>query len=95
VEWALRSADWALLLPASSLSSDPPLQSELYVKPDDRWEVNNVRHHQLDVVERLEETLRCFVETTRCPGPLQSPALPELRTEQNLPADSTATGIPS
>jgi arylsulfatase A-like enzyme len=95
VEWALRSADWAFLLPASSLSSDSPLEPELYVKPDDRWEVNNVRHHRLDVAERLEETLRCFVETTPRPGPLQPPALPELRPEQNLPADSTETHIPS
>jgi hypothetical protein len=91
----LRSADWAFLSPASSLSSDSPLEPELYVKPDDRWEVNNVRHHQLDVAERLEETLRCFVETTRRPGPLQPPALPELRPAQNLPADSTETGISS
>ena len=30
----------------------------LYVKPDDRWEVNNLRQQHLDRAEALEQTLR-------------------------------------
>lgn len=76
VEWALRSPDWYFLLPVSSAPSDPPLESELYVKPDDRWEVNNVRQHHLEFAEQLEQTLRGFVDATRRPGPLRPPELP-------------------
>jgi arylsulfatase A-like enzyme len=87
VEWALRSPDWAFLLPVSSVSADPPIEPELYVKPDDRWEVNNVRQHHHDLAERLEQTLRGFVEATRHPGPLQPPELPDLRLEPDRTTD--------
>jgi arylsulfatase A-like enzyme len=80
LEWALRNPDWLFLLPVSS-SSGLATESELYVKPDDRWEVNNVRQHHLELAERLEQTLRCFVEATRRPGPLRPPELPHLVLE--------------
>jgi arylsulfatase A-like enzyme len=70
-EWALRSPDWAFLLPVSRSASDFPIEAELYVKPEDRWEVNNVRQHHLEFAERLEQTLQSFVAATRRPGPLQ------------------------
>jgi arylsulfatase A-like enzyme len=81
IEWALRSPHWSFLLPMSSPSFDSPAESELYVKPDDRWEVNNVSHVNLELTERLKQTLGEFVDATRRPGPLQAPKLPDLRLE--------------
>jgi hypothetical protein len=49
----------------------------LYVKPDDRWEVNDVHHHHVEWTRQLEETLRAFVRSTRLPLPWQPPVLPE------------------
>jgi hypothetical protein len=67
-------------MPVSS-SAGVAAESELYVKPDDRWEVNNVRQHHLELAERLEQTLRGFVEATRHPGPLRPPELPHPELE--------------
>lgn len=98
VEWALRSPDRAFLWPVASPSSDSPLEPELYVKPEDRWEVNNVRQHHLEFTDRLEKTLRCFVTATRCPGPLQVQDLPgpepEPVKEQEHPLDLAARSMP-
>ena len=81
VEWALRSPDWSFLLPVSPAPDGPPRLPQLYVKPDDRWEVNNVRQHHLELAEHLEQTLRGFVEATRRPGPLQPPELRDVEAE--------------
>lgn len=62
IEWALRTPEWALLLPISAPAGDPPRQPQLYVKPDDRWEVNDVRQHNLDLAEELEKTLHDFAQ---------------------------------
>jgi hypothetical protein len=65
MEHSLRTPDWALLLPEDSGSGDlrPPLRDrQLYVKPDDRWEVNNVLQHHLELGDQLEQTLRAFVK---------------------------------
>ncbi len=70
-EWSLRTPEWAYLLP---LGPRPP---RLYVKPDDRWEVNDVLQHHQEWAEGLERTLRGFVEAARRPGPLEPPGLPE------------------
>jgi hypothetical protein len=69
VEWALRSPAWALLLPAQG-------EPRLYVKPDDRCEVNNVAGHHLEYAEALSQTLRAFVAATAASGPLVPPPLP-------------------
>ena len=47
---ALRTPEWALLRAAESAS-------RLFVKPDDRWEVNDVAQHHPEVVEALEAEL--------------------------------------
>jgi arylsulfatase A-like enzyme len=57
-EWALRTPEWSFLLPIAAPAEDPPRFSQLYVKPDDRWEVNNVLQHHLELAERLEQALR-------------------------------------
>jgi len=57
-ELALRTSDWAFLLPLTPFPGDPPRSAQLYVKPEDRWEVNDVRHHHLELAEELEIQLR-------------------------------------
>ncbi|HEY7330829.1 MAG TPA: sulfatase-like hydrolase/transferase [Gemmataceae bacterium] len=64
LEYALRTPDWAFLLPIKLNHEDAERGPQLYVKPDDRWEVNNVLQHHLELAERLEKTLRDFVTTT-------------------------------
>jgi arylsulfatase A-like enzyme len=76
LEWALRTAEWGFLLPLRTLPGDAARGPQLYVKPDDRWEVNNVVQHHLEFAERLEQTLRAFVEATRRPGALAAPESP-------------------
>jgi arylsulfatase A-like enzyme len=77
VEWALRTPDWALLLPAAGPAEVPGRGPQLYVKPDDRWEVNDVLQHHLELADGLEQTLRAFVAAAAGPGPFQPPPLPE------------------
>ncbi len=77
IEYALRTSDWAFLLPVQTGAEEASRSLQLYVKPDDRWEVNNVVQHHLDLTEQLERTLRDFVTATCQPGPLQAPPLPE------------------
>jgi hypothetical protein len=72
VEWALWTADRALRVPIAGRDG----QRRLYVKPDDRCEVNDVRHHYLEEAEGLERTLRAYVEAAARPGPLEAPPLP-------------------
>jgi arylsulfatase A-like enzyme len=78
-EYALRTQDWAFLLPEDTRPGDayPPLRDrQLYVKPEDRWEVNNVLQHYPELVEQLEETLRALVKAPpRSPG-VATPGLP-------------------
>jgi hypothetical protein len=87
VGWALRTPAWAFLLPAQSAAADPP--PRLYVKPDDRCEVNDVRQHHLELVEHLEQTLRAFGEATARPGPLQAPVLRDVEAELAAADDET------
>jgi arylsulfatase A-like enzyme len=75
LEWVLRTPEWAFLLPLRQPEGEPR-GPQLYVKPDDRWEVNNVSQHHLELAERLEQTLRGFAAAARRPGPLQAPGLP-------------------
>jgi arylsulfatase A-like enzyme len=83
--WALRTPAWAFLLPVHSAADGPPRLPQLYVKPDDRCEVNDVRQHHLELVEHLEQTLHAFAEATRRPVPLEAPVL------RDVEAESTAT----
>jgi arylsulfatase A-like enzyme len=57
---ALRTPGWSLLLPPDA----PP---QLFVKPDDAWEVNDVAGHNPERVESMEQTLRALIEEGR-PG---------------------------
>lgn len=57
-EWAARTRDWALLWPRGQ--TDRPVQ--LYAKPEDRWEANNLCQHQLDLVEAWQHRLEIAVK---------------------------------
>lgn len=65
IEYALRTPEWAFLLPIHPNADDAERSPQLYVKPDDRWEVNNVLQHHFDLAEQLERTLRDFVASPR------------------------------
>jgi arylsulfatase A-like enzyme len=73
-EWSLRTLDWALLLPQQVPPGDAPREPLLYKKPDDRWEINDVRQLHLDLADNLERTLRAFVEG----GGAEYPPLPDM-----------------
>jgi arylsulfatase A-like enzyme len=90
IDWALRTPAWAFLLPAQAPPDGPPRGAQLYVKPDDRWEVNNVVQHHLELAEHLEQTLRDFVAATRRPGPLQAPVLRDVEAEAASPGAGQA-----
>lgn len=63
IEYALRTPEWAFLLPIEPRAGDSERLPQLYVKPDDRGEVNNVLQHHMELAEQLERTLREFVTT--------------------------------
>jgi arylsulfatase A-like enzyme len=76
VEWALRTPEWGLIIPARPKEAGQQIQSRLYVKPDDRWEVNDLCQHHQEWAERLEQTLQAFIQAACGPGPWQPPELP-------------------
>ncbi len=76
---SLRTPEWSFILPATTDSEAAP---RLHVRPDDHWEVNDVRQHHLELTEALERTLREFNEAARRPGPLAVPPLPETESVQ-------------
>jgi arylsulfatase A-like enzyme len=94
IEWALRTPDWSYRLPIQAAGAEPLSEQTLFVQPDDRWEVNNVLQHHLEWAERLEQTLRGFVEATHQPGPLKPPPLPSLETEPNQPSPTSGGPLP-
>jgi arylsulfatase A-like enzyme len=57
-EKAVRTAEWAFLLSGNQDADDPVRPRQLYVKPDDRWEVNNVAERDFEKAEELERLLR-------------------------------------
>jgi arylsulfatase A-like enzyme len=75
VEWSLRSSEWAFLLPVFQGVEDQPRSVQLYRKPEDRWEMNNLLQHNLELGQRLEQTLRAFVAAGSRPGPMIVPVL--------------------
>jgi arylsulfatase A-like enzyme len=70
-EWALRTLQHALLVPVAQPAELQPRPVQLYLKPEDRWEVNNVIQHHLDLAEGLERTLR----TCCCPSSVKLSSL--------------------
>jgi arylsulfatase A-like enzyme len=77
-EYAIRTHLWHYVLPVEPDPDDPPRHPELYRKPEDRWDQNDVAELHPDVAEHLELTLRRFVEAV---GRDALDALPALRGE--------------
>lgn len=74
-EWAVRTAHWYL----RRRSAEQEPRYTLYVKPDDRWERNDVADRCPDVVEALDAALNEFLASSTEPGmkltsPLPGPA---------------------
>lgn len=81
-EFALRTHGWHLILPIEVDPDDPPRGPELYRKPEDRWDQNNIASENPDVAEVLELALRRFVETLARDGDLAS--LPPIRDQDRF-----------
>ena len=73
-EFAIRTHLWHLILP---IEHDPeePRSIELYRKPEDRWDQNNVAPQHVEVAEHLELVLRRFVENLRSGGNEELPPM--------------------
>lgn len=65
-EWAIRTPIW--FLRAGS-------RAELYVKPDDRWEVNEVADRCPDIVERLHQSIAEIRDALQSERPANLPTL--------------------
>lgn len=57
-EASLRTQDYALLLPIKNTDDDEARQVQLYEKPDDYWEVNDLANRSVELAESLEAQLR-------------------------------------
>jgi arylsulfatase A-like enzyme len=60
-EFAIRTHLWHLIVPVE-IDPDEPRSPELYRKPEDRWDQDNVIDQHPEVAEHLEVTLRRFIE---------------------------------
>ncbi|WP_435016609.1 sulfatase family protein [Tundrisphaera sp. TA3] len=61
-EFAIRTPHWHLIVPIEVDPDDPPRPPELYRKPEDRWDQNDVSAENPEVAEHLELTLRRFAD---------------------------------
>jgi arylsulfatase A-like enzyme len=57
--FALRTPEWSLIV------SPQKADGQLFVQPDDRWEVNDVRQHHQELAQNLQQQLNTFIATTR------------------------------
>jgi hypothetical protein len=60
-EFAIRTHLWHLIVPVEQ-DPDEPRSSELFRKPEDRWDQNNVIEQHPEVADHLEVTLRRFID---------------------------------
>jgi hypothetical protein len=79
LEFALQTPEEKIIVPHGDADRLPMY----FVKPDDRWEVNNLRQSDLERAEALEKTLHEYLAASRQPGPLRVPCLPELIPAEN------------
>jgi arylsulfatase A-like enzyme len=81
-QWAISTSAWSLLQmgggPAEAESVDENARSELYVKPDDRFEVNEVADRCPDCVIQLREAFAQFQQSCESVDSPPPPPLPEI-----------------
>lgn len=63
--WLLRTPDWALHLPIEQPETTTSRAPQLFVKPEDRWEVNDLYQQQIESADIMEKTLRAFTAMIR------------------------------
>ncbi|MCX7701652.1 MAG: hypothetical protein N2039_12320, partial [Gemmataceae bacterium] len=73
--WALQTKDEKIVLQTGETSDSEQVQ--YYVKPDDRWEVNDLRHVHFDRSEQLAAILKQVINLTRNPSPIEYPRIPK------------------
>jgi len=69
-ERAIRTLAWMLRQPPPGDAGAAPPAVELYAKPDDRWEANEVANRCSDVAARLLSALDSFWSATSNSSPL-------------------------
>jgi arylsulfatase A-like enzyme len=69
--WLLRTPDWAFHAPVGERSP------QLFAKPGDRWEVNDLYQQQVEIADPMARTLQALAETIRRPGELTYPPIQE------------------
>jgi hypothetical protein len=60
-EFAIRTHLWHLIVPVD-VDPEEPRSAELYRKPEDRWDQDDIIDQQPEVAEHLELTLRRVIE---------------------------------
>lgn len=60
-EWSIRTHHWHLILPIEN--EECTRKRQLYIKPDDRWEVNNLAEQRAETADHLELVLRRYMAT--------------------------------
>ncbi len=89
-EWALRTPQWTYLV--STTKADQHA-ARMFVRPDDRWEVNNIIQHHPVLAEHLDLVLHEFVQAAANDGPVQPPPLHDvealLQEQQQTEASSS------
>jgi arylsulfatase A-like enzyme len=68
-EIAIRTNEWALLVPTRTPEGDPPRAPLLFEKPDDRWEVNDLRARNIERADELEAQLRAALQSSGSAAP--------------------------
>jgi len=71
--WLLRSLDWAFHRPIARPDVEAPGPPNLFVKPEDRWEVNNLYQQQIETADEMTKVLDAFAAAIQQPGPLRYP----------------------
>ncbi len=76
-EFAIRNHLWHLIVPVE-VDPEEPRSPELFRKPEDRWDHNNVVEQHPEVAEHLELTLRRWLELLVKGGAFEPPLLREI-----------------
>ncbi len=76
-EYAIRTLLWHFILPIE-VDPDEPRRPQLYRKPEDRWEQDDVIERNVEVAEHLELQLRRFVDAVRGGDPRDLPSLRDI-----------------